>query len=308
MKPKFSKLKSEKEIQKSFPKAKIISYNRFKEGLVNPTYKINIKNPKKTVVIKLYKIENLKNIKKTIEIFDYLSKRKFPVPKIYSNNIFENQGIVVLEHFRGENALELYNKSPNKIKQKLLENSGKLLRRLHKIKIPEFWIHNKHEVKSEKEWIKWTQLRVKKYLKFAKENLDKKYYDFLKEEFQDFLRLLKKDVNFVPLHWDYHLSNMITTKKGEVVGLLDFDNAMKGHSFADIGQSKYFIRFWSKDYENFDYFLKGYGVKNKEQEKLIHGYFLLHLVAVTRNIWGKKKYNWIFKKHHKMLDEVMKLK
>ena len=128
MKLKFSRLIAEKEIQKSFPKSKIISYNRFKEGLVNPTYKVNIKNPKKTLVVKLYKIKNSKNIKKTIEIFDYLSKRKFPVPKIYSNTIFEKQGIIIIEHLRGENALELYNKSPNKIKQKLLENSGILVR------------------------------------------------------------------------------------------------------------------------------------------------------------------------------------
>jgi thiamine kinase-like enzyme len=295
----------EKSIKRIFPRSKIISYSQFKEGLVNPTYKVFILNPRKKLVLKLYNLENQKDVEKTINIFKYLYSMEFPVPEIYSNFVLEGKGVVIMNYISGESGLKVYNKSSILVKRNLLKNVGKLLKKLHKVDIPSFWIHSRHEVKSEKEWINWTQLRIKKYLKFVKENMEEKYYKFLKREFSEFFVLLKKDISFVPLHWDYHLENLISTKEGKIIGLLDFDNAMKGHSYSDIGQSKYYLRFFSDDYKNFDYFLKGYGIKTKVEKKLIQGYFLLHLVAITRNLWNRKKHVKLIEKHYQIFDELM---
>ena len=305
MKPKFYRKRVETEIKKTFPNSEMIKYTKFSKGLVSPTYKVKIKNPKRTLVVKIYSIKNKSDIGKNSKILKYLDSKKIPVPQIYSNTAFKDQGILIMNYVKGENAIELYNKSTDKVKRKILFNHGKLLKKIHSLKHGDLCIHNKHDATNIKLWIKWTRSRAKKYLNFAKNNFAKKYYRFLKNELSEFLKLLNEDSNFVPLHWDYHLANLIVTKKGKIAAILDFDQAMKGENFSDIGISKYFLRFDSDDSENFKYFLKGYGVNSKTHEELINGYFLLHLMAVTRSLWTKKKYSWIINKHYMMLDEIM---
>ena len=99
----------------------------------------------------------------------------------------------------------------------------------------------------------------------------------------------------------------MVSSNGEILGIFDFDNAMKGHNLADIGQAKYWLRFRSNDYKNFKYLLRGYGLKrDNKNEILIMGYFILHLIAVNRSIWKKKKLDWVIKEHYKILDELMR--
>ncbi len=103
---------------------------------------------------------------------------------------------------------------------------------------------------------------------------------------------------------------MNTGSDGQLTGVFDFDNAMKGHSLGDIGQTAYWIKFEINGYENFKSFLNGY--KNgftKKELILIRGYFLLHLLAVSRSIWFRqKKFKWIIDKHKQILEEMMKEK
>lgn len=307
MKPKFIEKRVLCGVKKTFPDAQIMSHVLLKGGLVSPVYKVKIKNPSIYLAVKIYKSKNKKMIQTNNRVLSFLYKKDFPVPKIYSNSLFVKQGIVVMEFINGKNALDVYNKSSLKVKTKILLNIGKLLKRLHSLSIPDFWVHHKHEVRDVKDWLKWNKLRVRKYLEFAKENMDDKYYLFLKNEFMLFIKVLNKNIDFVPMHWDYHLSNILVSSEGNILGLFDFDNAMKGHNLADIGQAKYWLQFRSNDCENFKYFLKGYGLKNNnETDVIINGYFILHIIAVSRSIWKKRRLNWIIKEHCKILDSLMR--
>jgi hypothetical protein len=63
---------------------------------------------------------------------------------------------------------------------------------------------------------------------------------------------------------------------------------------------------WStNDYKNIGSFLNGYKKHfTKNEIELIRGYFLLHLLAVTRSIWFKqKRLGWIIKKHKLIIDD-----
>lgn len=304
-KPKFNKERIEKLIRKSFPSSKIKNYKQFSTGLVSPTFKVEIISPKKIIVVKLSKNKNKKRIDTNNQILNYLNKHKIPCPKVFFTGIFDKKIITIMEYVQGNVVSSEYKKN-RRIRKKILENAGKNLKKIHSLKIPSFWIHQHHEIKTEKEWKKWTKLRVKKYLEFFQKKLPK-HNSYLKEELNKFLNVLEKEkkIKFVSLHWDYHLSNLNVNNKGELTGVFDFDNAMKGHNLADIGQTAYWIKFHTKDYANFKYFLKGYKIKFSEKELiLIRGYFLLHLLAVSRTIWFKKKrLGWIIKEHENILDE-----
>lgn len=215
-----------------------------------------------------------------------------------------------MECSSGKVASEIYQKSDSQLRKNILIDVGRKLKLIHNMKIPSFWLHQKHEVIDAEEWKIWTKLRIDKYLNFFKNNLNN-YYNFLEKELYEFWTVLKKDkIDFVPLHWDYHLHNINIDPDGQVTGIFDFDNAMKGHSLADLGQAAYYLRFEINDYKNFDSFLKGYKSKFTEKDlKIIRGYYILHLLAITRSIWFKqKKLGWIVEKHKEILDEFIKEK
>lgn len=307
MKFKFNEKKVEKEIQKTFPQGKIIEYEQFKKGLVHQTYKVRIKDPTRYLVVRLYKTKNTKKVNTNINALTFLHKKGFPTPKTYSNSLFANYGIIIMEYLKGEQAEKIFLNSSEKIKMKILRNAGALIRKLHKMHIPRFWIHYKHEIKNKKEWIQWINKRIEKYLAFAKGNLNSEYYQFLKKEFKELISILNQKMEFVPMHWDFHLGNILVNKNGDITGIIDFDNILKGDSLAELGQTHHSLRFSTKDYEYFQYFLLGYNKKlTKKEEKLILGYSLLHNVAVTRSIWKKKRrLSWIIKENLKIIKEIM---
>ncbi len=215
---KINEKRVEKEIRKTFPKAIIINYKKFEKGLAHQTFKVKIKKPNKYLVTRIYKLKNRKKVDANTKALIFLNKKGFPTPKIYSDIIFRNQGILIMEYLKGEQAEEILPNSPEKIKIKILKNAGELLRKLHMMPIPKFWKHFKHEVKNNEEWIKWTRQRIKKYSKFSKENLDDEYYKFLKGEFEKLSRILSKNIELVPMHWDFHLGNILANKKGDILG------------------------------------------------------------------------------------------
>ncbi|PIO07187.1 hypothetical protein COU59_03530 [Candidatus Pacearchaeota archaeon CG10_big_fil_rev_8_21_14_0_10_34_12] len=302
---KFSQSRIEILIRKFFPNSEIESYKQFSTGLVSPTFKVLIKNPSKTLVVKLGKLKNKNKFHQNNKILNYLNENQLPAPKVFFDGISDKKFITVMDYSSGEVASKIYQKANLQLRKKILIDVGRKLKSIHNLKIPSFWIHQHHEVKNKEEWKKWTKLRIDKYLAFLKNKMSN-YYDFLEEELKGFWKILEKEkIDFVPLHWDYHLHNINVNTKGEVTGIFDFDNAMKGHSLADLGQSAYWLRFEMNDYENFDSFLKGYKDKFTRKElKLIRGYYLLHLLAVTRSLWFKqKRLGWIIDKHKEILDE-----
>lgn len=308
MKLKFNEKKVKKVINTTFPKAFIVHYKKFERGLAHQTFKVRIKNPNRYVVVRIYKLKNKKKVDANTQALTFLHQKGFPTPRIYSDTQFKNQGIIVMEYLKGEEAEKILLGSSKQVKIKILKNSGKLLKKLHAIPIPKFWIHFKHEIKNKEEWIKWTRQRIKKYLEFAKNNLDSKYYEFLEKEFKKFSNLLNKDINFVPMHWDFHLRNVLVNREGDIVGVVDFDNTLKGDALAELGQVHHSIRFSTKNYKDFEYFLLGYNKNLTEKEKnFIRWYSLIHNIAVTRSIWKKKRrLLWIIKENLKIIKEMMK--
>jgi|TARA_Y100000310_G_C20549354_1_gene747247 aminoglycoside phosphotransferase (APT) family kinase protein len=305
---KFNKNKIEILIRKSFPNSHIESYKQFSTGLVSPTFKVKIKNPSKTLVVKLGKLKNKNKFHQNNKILNYLNENQLPAPKVFFDRISDKKFITIMDYSSGEVASKIYQKAKLQLRKKILLDVGRKLKLIHSLEIPSFWVHQHHEVKNKKEWKKWTKLRIDKYLTFLKNKLSN-YYDFLEKELDEFWQILEKEkIDFVPLHWDYHLHNLNVNSNGKVTGIFDFDNAMKGHSLADLGQSAYWLRFEMNDYKNFDSFLKGYKNKFTNKElKLIRGYYLLHLLAVTRSLWFKqKRLGWIIDKHKEILDEFTK--
>ena len=303
---KFNKGKIENIIKTIFPKSHIDKYNRFSTGLVSPTFKIKVSNPSKILVVKLSKLKNKGRISLNNKILNYLNEHSIPAPKVYFQGQMDKKFISVMEYSSGKVASSFYKKSNQNLRKNILVNAGENLRKIHKLDIPSFWIHQHHEIKNKKEWKKWTKLRIDKYVKFFRKKFSN-YIDFIENELTDFYVILEKEkIDFVPLHWDYHLSNLNVDSKGNITGTFDFDNAMKGHSLADLGQTAYWIRFEMQDSKNFKYFLKGY--KNsfsKKELKLIKGYYLLHLLAVSRTIWFRqKRLSWIIDRHKEILEEL----
>lgn len=302
----FNKSKIEKLIQQPFPESQIISYKKFKTGLVSPTYKVEIKNPKRTLVVKLSKLKWTNSIQTNNQILEFLHRRGLPCPKIYLTQIKDKKIVTIMDFLEGRPASEIFKRLSLAQKKKFLESTGKLLKQIHGVEIPPFWKHYKHEIKNEKEWISWTKKRIQKYVPF----IDKlsKESEKVNQKLQDFIGLLEKNkFKLVPLHWDYHFNNINIDSSGKITGVFDFDNALKGHNLADIGQTAYWLRFHLGSNDYLKPFLKGYGKFSKEDIKLIEGYELLHILAITRSIWFKqKRLGWIIKKHEKILKEILR--
>ena len=310
-KPIFNKKRMERVIRKVFLNSSIVSYKKLEGGLVHTTFKVKIKDPDKDIVVRISKNKNLTRIQKNNKILNYLNDSHIPAPKIYLEMIYARQLITIMEFLEGNDGETYYTNASKKKKEVILKNAGRNLRKIHNLPIQFYWQHQTHEVRTKKEWLDWIDLRIEKYLKFSKGNL-KEFYPFIEKEFKELQELLKsrKDFKIVPLHWDYHLANLIINSKGEVTGVFDFDNAMKGDRLADIGQFEYWLKFRTKGHDNFKYFLKGYGGKfSKVDEKLIRGYYILFLVAVTRTVWPRQpRLSWIVNDHMKILRELSELK
>lgn len=306
-KPRFNEKRVLKEIKRSFPSAKIVLYKKLDGGLVSPVYRVDIIYPKRKLVVKIYKSKNERAVRNSNKIVSFLYEKNFPVPKIYSDRLFAKQGVVVMDYLKGLDALEFYNSSSQDLKKEILINFGKLIRRLHNLEIPSFWIHHSHEIKDRNSWVIWIKERINKYLKFLRKKLSKVHFELLKRRFKELEQSLSYKLDFVCMHWDAHLSNILVNSKGKIVGFFDFDNALKGDSLAELGQVKYWLRFRSKDYDNFKYFLKGYGKNfSKKELRMIDNYMLLHLAAVTRSIWDKQpRLTWIMEEHKDILQEFI---
>jgi len=106
----------------------------------------------------------------------------------------------------------------------------------------------------------------------------------------------------VGLHWDYHFTNLIGVN-GKIKGVLDFDNAIKGHNLADIGQTLYWMYLQFNVFA-FEEYCNWYGLTSVEK-KLVFGYFVLHLLAVSRSTWGKESLEWLKGKHMAMVEGLV---
>jgi aminoglycoside phosphotransferase (APT) family kinase protein len=303
----FNKLKIERLIQQVFPKSKVIAYTKFKTGLMSQTYKISIKNPHKNLVVKLSKLKRRDFILTNNKILEYLHEKRFPCPKIYLTEIRDRKIITIMDYLGGKTASDIFEKLSDINKRTFLENAGKLMKRIHRIKSLPFWKNSKYNLNNREEWISWKKTEVYGCISFFKYKLRRQIPEISKR-LGEFLSLLEKsNFNLSSLHWDYHSSNMTIDDSGKIKGIFDFDNALRGHNLADIGQTAYWLRFQLKSREYFRYFLKGYGSLSKQDLKLIEDYELIFLLIKTKSIWFKKKrLGWITEIHKKMIRELLR--
>jgi aminoglycoside phosphotransferase (APT) family kinase protein len=304
----FNKTRIEKLIRRVFPESRIKEYAEFEEGLVNPTFKVEIIRPNKILAIKLVKLRRKASAVQNNKIFNYLNRNGIVAPKVLLEGVFDKKHITIMEFIEGLPASTLYKKSGVMIRSKILFNAGETLAKIHSLKIPPFWTHCEHEIRNKEEWRKWIDLRVKKYLNFFK-NKSKIDFKFINQEMSNLNNLVSnEDIDFVPLHGDYHFSNINVNKKGEITGVFDFEGSLKGHSLAEVGQTMYWIRFMLDNSEGGDSFLKGYKDKfSTKDRQMIKGYTILHLLAISRSIWPKQnKLGWIIDKHIEILKDMKK--
>ncbi|MEX0934221.1 MAG: phosphotransferase [Candidatus Saccharimonadales bacterium] len=296
-------------IQTVYPEAEVKVFSRFPNGLVSQVYKVDILNPSNTIVVKLADTKRAPQIEKSNQINKYLHSYGIPVPLVMASFKTNNHIVTISECSPGEVATTAYKQADKQVKKTILSDSGLRLGQIHGLKAPDFWVHHRHEIKSREEWIKWTNLRIGKYLKFSQEHL-KDYYHIIKNELSIFQMLLGgTEIDFVPMHWDYNMSNFNVYDNGYISGIFDFDNAMKGHSLADIGIA---LQWFESEFNNskaFRYFLDGYKNNISEEEaKLIKGYCLLHLLATTRSVWDRQEsLGWIIDRNKRILNNFDQL-
>jgi len=297
-------------IQKCFPSAVIKSATKFSTGLQSHVYKVEINNPDKILAVKFFPEKVKLKVEKSAKISNYVRDHIIPSPHTY---ILENEtegGYTIMDCLPGNTASEVWETAPEKKQSTILSSIGSVLKQIHDLEIPKFWTHEKHEITSEKEWIEWTDIRIKKYLIAAKETVNEETLDFLTQKFQRLQELYNTypDFRFVPLHWDYHLSNINVDDSGEVSGVFDFDNAMKGHDMADLGQAMYWLIMKQNisDREVFEHLLRGYGEVSQTDREFIYLHSLLFLTAVLRSTWARDDLRWLSEQHLGVLEGYVK--
>jgi len=298
------------QVNKIFEEAVVKSVSKFAGGLVGEAYQVEIENPDKILVVKFFPLKSQDNAVKSMKISNYLSENGLPSPHTYNVISDEAEGITIMDCAPGKSANGVWESLQKSEKEVVLKSIGSLLRKIHALLVPEFWIHRKHEIASAEEWVAWTKLRVEKYLAFAKENLGEEIYLFLSQKFERLLYLyeLHKDFDLSPLHWDYHLGNINIGEKFDVTGVFDFDNAMKGHNVADLGQTMYWlvVRTPNLDTSMFENFLEGYGDLGNVEREFVYLHFLLFLSATTRTVWPKEHLRWLSEIHLKTLGNCVR--
>ena len=291
-------------VHKIFPEATISSVEKFSKGLSSSVYKVELRNPDKALVVKFFPKKIETRVEKSTLISNYAGENNIPSPHTYDLVKGDEEGWVVMDCLPGQVASEVWETETAESRDKILVNSGAMLKKIHGLKIPPFWIHQKHEITSREEWIEWTRLRIQKYLTAAENNLDKELSDFLKLQFARLQDLYDThpDFHFVPLHWDYHLSNINVNESGVICGVFDFDNAMKGHDMADIGQTVYWLALQKiSRTETFEYLFTGYGELTQVDREFIYLHFLLFLAGVMRSTWPKADLRWLNDSHVEVL-------
>lgn len=294
----------EKIVRKVFINAEIQEIEKFADGLDGAVFKITIQNPDQILVLKANSLDNKSKTVKNNQILKYLKQNNLKVPEVFFEDENTEAFITLMSFCPGQVAGTVYQEVGQTDREKILLGAGEELYKIHNLNIPDFWIHHKHEIPNKEAWKAWIKMRIEKYLNFFETRLPN-HIEFIQTELNDFWNLLEQSgIDFSPLHGDYHLLNLNVDKEMNVSGLFDFDNAIKGHSLYDLGIFLYFLRFSIKDYKNKDSFLHGYDENLTETDlKLTRGYFLLHLLAITRTLWEKDDLAWIIEEHKNILGE-----
>ncbi|MBW2995771.1 aminoglycoside phosphotransferase family protein [Candidatus Woesearchaeota archaeon] len=265
--------------KKVFKRCSLVSVREITEaGRVNHLFDVKIKNPAKSLILKIYpkKWEHYKPEKEKF-VFELIkSKTKLPVPEIYildkSKKIIPNTYILMN---KAEGKMLKFAKIPKKEKTKLFFQLGKDLARLQSIKFDSFgWIYkdkiSKYELKyskpcnSMKKYFQSAYEEIKDELYSAKNKkygkIDKKSFLKLIPQIDEFvkehLNLLDSSIKPVFIHNDFLMENILVQKNKhwKISCILDVELSKAADSefeleryfdpviFNNQGYSKAFIR------------------------------------------------------------------
>ena len=220
-------------VKKVFPDSRLISLRRLPKGCVNKTYEVEIKNPKKLLIFRIFPTHSWKAVKEAY-VYNLISKKTpVPVPNIY---LADSSKRIYPDSFT------LLSKIPGKELKKtsaLIEKAGEYLAHIHKIKFPKFgWIVGRSIQPAFTKWIDFCDYDLNHKLVNAR-----KYHQIGKRLIKDVMsyysqhrHLLNIDVKPCLLHKDYHFSHILVDKN-KISGVIDVEWAISGHNELDLTKS-----------------------------------------------------------------------
>jgi len=317
---KISKKIVEQICRKSFKNSSVKKFREITEaGLVNHIFEVNIKNPEKTLILKVYpkKWGHYKPEKEKF-VFELIhEKTKLPVPEIFildkSKKILPNT-YILMNKLEGE--MLKYAKIPNK--EKIFYELGKDLAELHKIKLNSFgWIYkdkiSRYETKYSKPF-KTMKEYFKDYWKEQKKEFmsapNKKYGKIDKQSFiklipemdkfvERHIHLLDSKIKPVFIHNDFSWVNILVKKDKtwKISGILDVEFAKVGD--AELELEGYFDPFMFNKKKYTQAFVRGYLSKRKlsknfyQKKKLYELGRLFSWASFDGFVLGIAKQDWM---------------
>jgi len=231
--------------QKIFADSRVVEYSLFEKGLTSVAIRVQLDNPNKEIVIKVFDPEKLIAVQKSADIANYC--KQFGIPAPYTYGILTEDNVVVMDYVTGCDVSDSWVTLDPTAQSAVLFSMGALLRKIHSLEPIDSWVDQKHHITTTIEWEDWIHQRVVKCTDAARVNVPGRLYEYLAQKGTQLRDKYIKGSAYtiVPMHWDYHFSNISVTGS-DVTGVFDFDNAMRGHALADIGQAMYWLALQEK--------------------------------------------------------------
>ncbi|SFD06726.1 phosphotransferase family protein [Clostridium uliginosum] len=180
-----------------------------------------------------------------------LLKKDIPVQKVYNiskSSIISNRTFGIYEYIDGETLGQAI-KSGYIVEKQLVKDVAKSLAMIHKFKFDELGELDKN-LKVDKilpPLYTWYEMFMGENFKRRLGENTIREINSIVEKNKDILIDLDKDVSLV--HGDFQGTNILIKDK-RLVGIIDWEFAMAGHSLADVGQFFRYKRYFNKDLMN----------------------------------------------------------
>lgn len=225
-------------------------------GVDNKTFLITI-DLENRFILKQYTKRNYLDVSRIANLQNTLSDNELLVPKSFT---LSGSTVMMQEFMNGHHLSRLTNKH--------LARIAELLFTIHRCKIPLKLISRSKKF----DYQNYFQL-CKKWYKIA---TIKKIYSKIDQSY-------RKKLPTTFIHGDISPANLLFSKKGNIVGILDWDHACIGPRIYDIARSQIFFGFHHGtvyDAKRTSTFLKSYGNLSKLEEDNIHLEIQLALIKM----------------------------
>ncbi len=222
-----------KRITARYGISEIEKITKLRGGAVNLNFKILATN--KTYVLRVYRYKSRANIEAELNLIDFLREKQFPIPRYFNDKsgdriqTFGSYLGVLFEFINGIKVRE------NKITIDHIREIGDLLGKLHSS--TKNYLQGRNRWNGDPQSIKSLYLSRKTEIEKVCPRLyqkTKKYLDALQIVENDF------DIPKGLIHSDIRIDNILFSKQGKILCLLDFDNFYHGYLLTDLVTAIYF--------------------------------------------------------------------